>query len=209
MNGPSDIPARAGVFLDRDDTLIDTMGATRGQAVPGDLGDPDLVRLLPGVGRAVAALRGAGLAVVVYTSQGGVARGAYPLRRVEDVNRRLRHLLGEEARAAGLDLTPSQVLDGVYCCPFHPAGTVRRFALEHAWRKPAPGMVLTAAAELGLDLRRSWAVGDKPRDLEAARSAGIPASRTFLLATSGEAGADCRDLPKAVERILAGLERQP
>jgi D-glycero-D-manno-heptose 1,7-bisphosphate phosphatase len=199
-------PARAAVFLDRDDTLIDTMGATRDQPVPGDLGDPGLVRLLPGVGKAVAALRRAGMAVVVYTSQGGVARGAYPLRALEQVHRRLRGLLAEELRAAGLHLTPSQVFDAIYACPFHPGGSVRRFAREHPWRKPSPGMVLTAASELGLDLARSWAVGDTPRDLEAARSAGIPASRTILLATSGQAGADCRDLPEAVERILAGRE---
>ncbi|MBA4028247.1 MAG: D,D-heptose 1,7-bisphosphate phosphatase [Planctomyces sp.] len=189
MVSAAPVPA---VFLDRDDTIIDTQGATAGTARPGDLADPDLVRLLPGVRDAMAELAGAGLVLVVFTSQGVVSRGGASLGQVEDVHDRVRALL-EPVR-----------LGGVYYCPFHPSGTERRFAREHAWRKPAPGMILSAAAELGLDIPRSFAVGDKPRDVEAARSAGISPERALLLRTSGEAGAH-DDLPAAARAILGML----
>jgi D-glycero-D-manno-heptose 1,7-bisphosphate phosphatase len=189
---------RPCVFLDRDDTITDTYGATKTHAVPGDMGDPALVRLLPGVPAALGALRKAGYTLVVFTSQGGVARGAYSLRQVEVVNDRVRELLVQELG--------EQPLEAIYYAPFHPTtGTDPVFTREHVWRKPGPGMVQAAARELGLDLSRSWAVGDKPRDVQAAVNAGLPRSRCFLLATSGEAGSDCADLPAAVGRILGGV----
>ena len=115
------------------------------------------------------------------------------LRGFEAVDDRLRELL----QPFGVTLA------GVYACPFHPVGSVPEFTQEHHWRKPAPGMLASAVAELDLDLAQSWAAGDKPRDVEAAVSAGIARERCFLLATSGEAGARCADLPAAVELILA------
>ncbi|MBL8991145.1 MAG: HAD-IIIA family hydrolase [Phycisphaerae bacterium] len=180
----------AAVFLDRDDTLIDTTAATQGTDHQGDLGDPDLVRLLPGVADSLALLDRAGFALVVYSSQGGVARGRYPLAAVEAVNDRLRSLLAR----AGVRLA------GAYACPFHPAGSVPRFAAEHPWRKPNPGMILTAASELDLDLALCWAVGDKPRDVESAVAAGIAPDRAILLGPGV-------DLPAATRRILSDRPR--
>lgn len=182
------------VFLDRDDTIIDTQGVTRDSGHAGDLGDPSLVRLMPGAGPALASLVAAGFALVVYTSQGGVARGGYGLAEVERVNDAMRRLL----EAAGVRL------HGLYYCPFHPTGTVPRFAVEHAWRKPAPGMIQSACAELGLDASRAWAVGDKPRDVQAAVAGGVHPARALLLATSGEPRAACADLPEAAGVILRG-----
>jgi D-glycero-D-manno-heptose 1,7-bisphosphate phosphatase len=187
---------------------MDTQGVTRDTSRPGDLADASLVRLLPGVGPALRSLRQAGFALVVFTSQGGVARGGYGLREVEGVHDRLRQLLDEAASTPG---TP--ILDGLYYCPMHPTGSVPRFAREHDWRKPAPGMILTAASELGLDLTRSWVVGDKPRDVEAGVRAGVSPSRCVLLATSGERAIDSgvakgspfvADLVEATKLILAG-----
>ena len=189
---------RPAVFLDRDDTLIDTHGVTRDTAHPGDLGNPDLVRLLHGVADALARLRSAGYPLIVFSSQGGVARGGYGLDAVEAVNQRLRDLLRAAMRLAPHD----EPFAGLYYCPFHPHGDTPPFNTEHDWRKPGPGMILAAARELGLDLARSWAVGDKPRDTEAAINAGIPAARTFVIRTSGEDG-PCADLAEAAARILA------
>lgn len=183
---PDRTSLQPAVFLDRDDTLIDTTAVTRGSGHEGDLGDPELVRLLPGVAESLARLADAGYRLVVFSSQGGVARGRYPLAALEAVNDRLRALL----HAAGVRL------DAVYACPFHPGGSVPRFTAEHPWRKPAPGMILAAAAELGLDLSRSWAIGDKPRDIESAIAAGIAHERAILLEKPV-------DLPDAVARILA------
>ncbi|HZW07298.1 MAG TPA: HAD-IIIA family hydrolase [Phycisphaerales bacterium] len=185
------------VFIDRDDTILDTTAATRDGRVPGDLFDPAAARLLPGVGGALAALKRAGFALVVYSSQGGVARGSGAVRDCEAVNDAMRRLLAD---ATG----DQRLIAAVYFCPFHPKGSVAPYAREHCWRKPAPAMITAAAAELGLDLARSWAVGDKPRDIECAVAAGIDPGRVVLIGTSGEAAARCPDLSAAARLITAG-----
>jgi len=183
------------VFLDRDDTLIDTRGATAHTPHPGDLVDPSAVRLLPGVAQGLGRLQQAGYRLVVTTSQGGVARGVGTLADVERVNDRLRGLLAE----AGVRLA------GVYACPFHPRGVVPAFTAEHPWRKPGPGMILTAADELGIDLRVSAAVGDMARDAEAALAAGIPPDRVCLVespkARPANTGAPATRHPLGVCRV--------
>ncbi len=154
------------VFFDRDNTLI---------ANDGDLGDPALVKLLPGVGPAVASVRGLGFKVVVVTNQGGVARGKYSEADVERVHERLSELVRAGANGAAID--------GFYFCPYHPEGTVEAYRCEHALRKPRPGMLLKAAQEMGLDLSRSWMVGDQMRDIEAGKLAGV---RTVLLTSEAD-----------------------
>ncbi len=178
-------PIRAGrpaVFLDRDDTLV----ACTGVAPDGDLGDPDLVRLLPGAAETCAALAAAGYALVVVTNQGGVARGRYGLDAVAAVHERLDELLGGRIAA-------------FRACPWHPEGTVPRFTREHPWRKPAPGMLLDAAAELGIDLAASWTIGDAVRDCEAGRAAG---TRTILLRAGSPSAAP--EHP-AVDHVAASI----
>lgn len=201
--------AKPAVFLDRDDTILNTHPRTAHLPRPGDLLDPELVELLPGAGEAIAKLNAAGWPVVIFTSQGGIARGDMPppfdrpratLSQVELVNDRLRALLADVGAR----------VDAIYYCPFHPSGTVARFTREHEWRKPKPGMLRTAAMELNLDLTKSWAVGDMPRDTEAARNAGIPANQAVLL-VKGDAstasnmnasGPTAPSLSLAVEMIL-------
>src|SRR5699024_198554 len=128
---------RRAVFLDRDDTLIENRAVTAGTPYPGDLFDPELVRLLPGVADGCRRLQEAGYALVVVSNQGGVARGACTVEQVEATNGRLVALL----RAAGVEL------DGMYYCPYHPNGVVSPYNVEHEWRKPSPGMFLEAARE--------------------------------------------------------------
>jgi len=160
------------VFLDRDDTLIANRDVTAHTRHPGDLCDPALVRLLPGVAAGLRRLCEAGLALVVVSNQGGVARGACGIEQVEACNRQMRELLRAET---GVEL------DSIYYCPYHPQGTVAPFNVEHPWRKPAPGMILAAAADLGLDLSRSWMIGDSERDAEAAVAAGIGVERVVVI----------------------------
>lgn len=144
------------VFLDRDNTLI---------ANDGDLGDPDAVRLIDGVAPALARLAKAQWRLVVVSNQGGVARGKFTEADVEAVNGRVADLLDEESGTRGL-------IDRFYWCPFHPDGTVHRYRCEHPWRKPRSGMLVQAGRDLGVDLDRSWIVGDQPRDVAAGRAAG-------------------------------------
>ncbi len=184
-----DFPA---IFFDRDDTLI----ANYSVVPDGDLGDPDLVTLLPDALDTCKVLKQAGYKLVVITNQGGVARGKYDTAAVravnEEVNRQLEHLL-----------------DALYFCPYHPEGTVPEFTREHPWRKPQPGMLLRAQLDLDLDLEESWFIGDALRDCKAGRAAGC---RTILLVgTRGQSPEPIEhpsidhtvtSLPEAVELIL-------
>lgn len=171
---------RAAVFLDRDDTLIEarSLPAPAPPAAPGDVCDPALVSLLPGALKACRLLKSAGFLLIVVSNQGVVARGGATRERVEEVNARMRELLVDEA-GRGL-------VDAVYYCPYHPKGTVKEFVREHRWRKPAPGMILSAAAAWKVNLADSWVVGDSERDMEAGKAAGVPAAQCLLVGVHGK-----------------------
>lgn len=148
------------VFLDRDGTLIEEVGY---------LGDPDGVVLLPGVPEALRRLRDAGHALILVSNQAGVARGLFTEDDVRAVNARLEELL------AGHEVA----LDAWYWCTHHP-----EVGGPCDCRKPATGMLEQAAHEHGVDLTRSWMVGDHPSDVECAHRAG---ARGILVLT-GHAG---------------------
>lgn len=186
---------RPAVFLDRDDTLIESSALppqAHAAGRPGDLADPDFVRLLPGVWSALAALRQSGHALVVVTNQGVVARGGATLDQVNACNQRLLDLLPDPDRPG------RSLIDRVYICPWHPQGTVASYAAEHPWRKPQPGMLLAAIEELDLNPAASWLIGDAERDLEAGRRAGLPPKHCLRIGPDGPHA----DLPDAVAHIL-------
>lgn len=182
---------RAAVFLDKDGTLI--------VDVPYNV-DPALVRLTPGAAGGLRRLHAAGYVLVVVSNQSGVARGLFGEDALGPVEARVRGLLG----AVGVPL------GGFYYCPHHPDGAVARYATACGCRKPAPGLVERAAADLGIDLRRSWLVGDILHDVEAGRRAGC---RTILLDVGHETewqrsplrrpDATARTLDEAARLILA------
>lgn len=144
---------RRAVFLDRDGTLIHD---------PGYLADPGGVHLFDEVGDALRALADAGFALVVCTNQSGLARGRYDDAAYRRVAARLDELL----------LAEGVTLLATYYCPYHPEGTVPGLAIDHEDRKPAPGMWRRAAADHGIDLARSYSIGDGERDVVAGRRAG-------------------------------------
>ncbi|MBX6313276.1 MAG: HAD family hydrolase, partial [Isosphaeraceae bacterium] len=150
---------RRAVFLDKDGTLIED--------VPYNV-DPDLIRLAPGAAEGLTRLWAAGYRLVVISNQAGVARGLFPEEALAAVEKRLRDLM------AGLGVP----LAGFYYCPHHPEGTVVGYAVACDCRKPAPGLILRAAREQGIDLTRSWFIGDILHDIEAGRRAGC---RTILI----------------------------
>jgi histidinol-phosphate phosphatase family protein len=165
----------AAVFLDRDGTIIRDAEY---------LADPRGIELLPGAAEGLARLAGAGFRLVVVTNQSGVARGLFPESAIDDVNRELARILA----LRGVEVA------GWYHCPHLPEAPVAAYARECQCRKPAPGLILRAAGELSIDLARSYAVGDRPRDVEAGRRAGVRG--TVLL------GEEAPDLEVAARLIL-------
>jgi D-glycero-D-manno-heptose 1,7-bisphosphate phosphatase len=187
---------RPAVFLDRDDTLIVNRSITAQTRFPGSLFDPAMVRLTIGAAEACKRMAAAGFALIVVTNQGCVARGECTMADVEATNARMREAL---RAGAGIEL------DGVYVCPYHPKGTVVPWNVEHLWRKPAPGMILAGAADLGVDLTRSWMIGDAERDVEAAIGAGIGVERTVIVgdAPARRFGLRVTGMAEAARRVCA------
>ena len=187
---------RPAVFIDRDGTLTEEMGY---------LNHPRRVRLLPRSAEAIRRLNHAGIPAVVVTNQAGVARGYFSEDVLHAVNGAVIALLKE----AGAHL------DGVYVCPHHPSVGEPPFRLDCECRKPKPGLLHRAAADLSLDLAESTMIGDKPSDLGAGRAVG---ARSILVLTgyglgeweyrragfSVEPDHVAEDLLDAVEWVLAG-----
>jgi len=149
------VAARPAVFIDRDGTLTEEVGYVN---------HPRRLKLLPRSVEAIRRLNAAGVAAVVATNQAGVARGYFS----EDVL----HAVNDEM-VAQLKRADAH-LDGVYVCPHHPTEGTPPFRADCQCRKPRPGLILRAAAELGLDLTASAVVGDKASDLLVARAIGVP-----------------------------------
>ncbi len=153
--------ATPAVFLDRDGTVTDEVGYVN---------HPSRLRLLPRTAEALRRLNRAGMPAVLVTNQSGVARGYFSEDILAAVNATLVDLLKREGA----------YLDALYVCAHHPKEGVPPFRADCDCRKPKPGLLLRAAAELDLDLSRSWMVGDKPSDLLTGHRVG---TRTALVLT--------------------------
>jgi D-glycero-D-manno-heptose 1,7-bisphosphate phosphatase len=153
---------------------------------------------VPGTVAALARLQAAGWALVVVTNQSGIARGRYAEQDYQRITEHLR----DELAAAGI------TLDAVLHCPHLPDAALPAYRQACDCRKPAPGMILRAAAMLGLDLVASVLVGDKRSDIDAGRAAGV--GRCLLvesghpLDSADRAAADAvyADLAQAVDALL-------
>jgi histidinol-phosphate phosphatase family protein len=158
------VTATPAVFFDKDGTLVED--------VPYNV-DPAKVRLAQGAAASLARVCAAGYRAIVVSNQSGVARGLFDEAALDPVSERVATLAGH---AGGR-------IDGFYYCPHHPDGVRAEFARACACRKPAPGLLRRAACEHGIDLGRSWLVGDILDDVEAGRAAGC---RSVLLDTGAE-----------------------
>lgn len=180
------------VFLDRDGVINEDVDL---------LHTPSAFRLLPGVGPAIRRLNARGLTVVVVTNQSVIARGLCTLDALESIHVRMGELLAAEGAH----------VDAIYFCPHHPethhrdSRSVTELRVACGCRKPAPGMLLQATRELGLDLSASVLVGDRPIDMIAAKRAGM---RSVLVAGRDSENSHpdliCASLETAVAAIFAG-----
>jgi D-glycero-D-manno-heptose 1,7-bisphosphate phosphatase len=164
------------LLLDRDGTLVHPR---RYPLQPEDL------LLYDGICPELRDLQLAGFRLVVITNQAGIARGYFTEADLQHMHEHLEC----ELALYGVHL------DGIYHCPHHPDGVIPGLAVRCGCRKPQPGMVLRAAAELHLDLHASWFVGDILDDIEAGNRAGC---RTILVDLGTE------ELP-VEDRSLASL----
>lgn len=147
-------PPRPGLILDRDGVVVVEVNY---------LSRPDDVALERGAVDLLKACAARGVPVGVATNQSGIDRGYFGWAEYDAVAARLDALLAEHGVAP---LTTA-------ACAYHPKHTPAWSPQHDHWRKPGPGMCLWLAEVLGLDLARSWLVGDKTSDLKAARAAGM------------------------------------
>ncbi len=159
--------ADRALFLDRDGVINEEIGY---------LIRPEDVRFVPGILSLCQTAMRLGYKLVVVTNQSGIARGLYSETDFQALMNWMRETLGRDRVR----------LDAVYHCPYHPDHGVGDYRREHEDRKPSPGMLWRAAADLGLDLKRSVMVGDRCSDVAAANAAGL--LQAFLLQGTEPAG---------------------
>jgi D-glycero-D-manno-heptose 1,7-bisphosphate phosphatase len=166
------------VFFDRDGTLMEEVSYCR---------DPAQVRVFPGVPEALRRLKAAGFAIFVITNQAGIARGIITEDQYRAVHTEFLRQVDDE------------VIDATYYCADAPW-------VPSARRKPAPGMVLEAAADYGIDLAESYFIGDKAIDIECGRRAGthtIQVLTGYGAQQKCDPDSTCRTVVEAVETILS------
>jgi D-glycero-D-manno-heptose 1,7-bisphosphate phosphatase len=164
--GPGSFADRPALFLDRDGVVVvDT----------NYLGRVEDLRMIAGSAAAIARCNALGVPVVLVTNQSGIARGYYNWNGFQAVQAALS---AELAQAGGH-------LDAVLACAYHKDGRGPMRIADHPWRKPNPGMIVTAAVRMNLDLSRSWIIGDQMHDITTGRAAGL-AGGTLLAAGNPE-----------------------
>jgi D-glycero-D-manno-heptose 1,7-bisphosphate phosphatase len=177
---------RRAVFLDRDGTINEDHGYVYSR---------DELVWIPGAIDAIARLKKTGASVIVVTNLGGIGHGYYTVADVRALHRHMAQTLAQGGAT----------VDGWYYCPFHPDAVIDRYRREAECRKPAPGMIMEAAAKHAIDLTRSYLVGDKVSDIEAGRRASV---RTVLVRTGY--GAEHESTAKsdiAADTIVEAVER--
>jgi D-glycero-D-manno-heptose 1,7-bisphosphate phosphatase len=148
---------RPAIFMDRDGTLSHEVGYVN---------HASRFRLYPWTVDAIRTINRAGWLAVVVTNQAGVARGYFPESVLHEVLGRL----DAQVKAGGARL------DAVYVCMHHPTAGHPPYRIDCDCRKPRPGLLRRAEAELGIDLARSWMIGDRHGDLQVAWNAGARAA---------------------------------
>ena len=151
---PASTRLRPALFLDRDGVIVEDVGYLR---------RAEDIRLMPAAEHVIAEANACDVLVVIVTNQSGIGRGLYGWTDFAAV---------QETIVARLAAAGAQI-DAVYACPHHPEAMPPYRHPDPPARKPNPGMLLAAAEALPIDLATSWIIGDRDRDLDAGRRAGL------------------------------------
>ncbi len=146
------------VFLDRDGTINKEVNF---------LTNIDDLEVLPGAAEAIKKINQKGLLAIVITNQPVIARGEVTLPQLNEIHAKLETLLGREGA----------YIDGLYFCPHHPdkgfEGERPEYKRDCDCRKPKAGMILQAAKDFNIDLSSSYMIGDRDKDVECGKAAGL------------------------------------
>lgn len=143
----------AAVFLDRDGVINEEVGY---------LDSLDKLKVIPNAYKAIQLINESGLKAIVISNQAGVAKEFFTESFVRETHQYLEALLKRKGA----------VIDKFYFCPHHPSEGREPYRQVCGCRKPQPGMFLTAARELNIDLTSSYMIGDRFWDIEAAKKVG-------------------------------------
>jgi D-glycero-D-manno-heptose 1,7-bisphosphate phosphatase len=155
---------KQAVFIDRDGTISEEVGY---------INHASRFRVFPYSGAAIKQLNDTGWLAILVTNQAGVARGYFSEEMIKAVHNQLELELSKGGAR----------LDAIYYCAHHPSVGEPPYRFDCDCRKPKPGLILRAAEELGIDLSRSWMVGDRYSDIELAQNAGVKSA--FVLSGYG------------------------
>ena len=180
---------KAGLLLDRDGVINEDVDY---------LHRIEDCRFFDGIFEMAGAFVSRGYVLAIVTNQSGIGRGLYSEEQFEQL---MRWMQGEFAHR-GITIA------AVYHCPDHPTEGIGAYRRENPWRKPGPGMLLQAAADLELDLSRSWCIGDRASDIEAGKAAGIGTLVRLDRATTGVSRAEGHRVAGSHQAIIRLLETQ-
>ena len=190
------------IFLDRDGVINELVYYAEHGIVDVPF-TPAQVKVLPGVPAALRELKDLGYRLVIISNQPGIAKGFFSEGTFEEITQAIHAQLNGSG----------QLIDSEYYCFHHPQAKIEKYHRDCQCRKPRPGSIIQAAAELDLDLKSSWMLGDGVTDMQAGSKAGC---RTILIGKMkceicsmlAESGIRphhvAADLPEAVEIIRKG-----
>lgn len=142
------------IFLDRDGVINEEVGY---------LDSLDKLKIIPSAYEAIRMINESGMKAVVVSNQAGVAKGLFTEEFVRTTNNSLQTMLSQR----------EAFINKFYFCPHHPTEGTEPYRRICDCRKPAPGMLLRAAKDFNIDLKKSYFVGDRFRDMEAAKNADV------------------------------------
>ena len=179
--------SRPALFLDRDGVInIDH----------GYVYRKEDFQFVDGIFELCAVAQEAGFLIIVVTNQAGIGRGYYS----EEDFRALSEWMRAEFCNHGV------MINDILYCPFHPEHGVGKYKIDSQFRKPNPGMILTAAEKFTIDLERSILVGDKMTDILAGERAGV--GRNILYKSGGNCGRAERSRHGFVNSLFEVIEEE-